>query len=110
MKKLITSAFLIFGLYSNGLSQIDTCKIDYFNLLNVDSVYSIYGESDESYLFFSNHIFQRYQNKLLKLYETDQLFIHYVGDSSFEVSRFHIESPKYGVVYFSVCEMEELFK
>lgn len=109
MKKIIVSLLFI-GSCLITKAQTDVCKINYFSLLNVDSVYSIYGESDESYLFFSNNIFQRYQNKLLSLYETDQLFIHFAGDSWFEVSRFHIESPKYGTVYFSTCEMEELFK
>ena len=38
MKKLITSIFLVFGLYSNSFSQDNLCNIDYKTKLGMDTL------------------------------------------------------------------------
>ena len=38
MKKLITSIFLVFGLYSNSFSQGNLCNIDYKTKLGMDTL------------------------------------------------------------------------
>lgn len=110
MKKLITSVFLVFGLYSNSFSQTDTCKVDYYNMFNTDSIVSIWGNSDASYNHFTNCIFKRYQGKLLELYQTNTLYIELEGENWFKISRFFIYTSERKHVYFTPCQMEELFK
>jgi hypothetical protein len=38
MKKLITSVFLVFGLYSNSFSQENWCDVDYKTKLGMDTL------------------------------------------------------------------------
>ena len=38
MKKLITSVFLVFGLYSNSFSQENWCNVDYKTKLGMDTL------------------------------------------------------------------------
>jgi hypothetical protein len=109
MKKLITSVFLIFGLYSNGSSQIDTCKVDYYNMFNMDSVLienPYYG--GEIYGYYYNRIFNRYSKVINYLYNTDRLLISREGDS-FIISNFtlYVES-KNEYISVSQCQLEDM--
>jgi hypothetical protein len=109
MKKLITSVFLIFGLYSNSFSQIDTCKIDYYNIFNMDSVLienPYHG--GEIYGYYYRQIFNRYSKVINYLYDTDRLFISREEDS-FVINSFtlYVES-KNEYIPVSQCQLEEL--
>lgn len=109
MKKLITSIFLVFGLYSNSFSQVDTCKVDYYNMFNMDSVLienPYYG--GEIYGYYYNKIFNRYSKVINYLYNTDRLLISR-EENSFVISNFtlYVES-KNEYIPVSQCQLEEL--
>jgi hypothetical protein len=109
MKKLITSVFLIFGLYSNSFSQVDTCKIDYYNMFNMDSVLvenPYHG--GEIYGYYYNKIFNRYSKVINYLYNTGRLLISR-EENSFVISSFtlYLESEK-EYIYLTQCQLEEL--
>jgi hypothetical protein len=109
MKKLITSVFLIFGLYLNGLSQIDTCKVDYYNMFNMDSVLienPYYGGEIKGYYY--KKIFNRYSEVINYVYNTDRLLIS-SEENSFIISSFtlYVES-KNEYISVSQCQLENL--
>ena len=79
-------------------------------MFRTDTVVAVYGDTDSSYLYHSNQIYNRYKDKLKRKWGVDELFIHYVGDSWYEVSGFHIDDPDGGEIHFSPCDMEIYFK
>ena len=109
MKKIIVSLLFI-GSCLVTKAQLDTCNIDYCNMFSMDSIYSKYYGGDEMYGYFSNSIFKRYEVKLREIYNVDQLIISFEDEGWFKISSFMIESPKYGILYFNPCQMEELLK
>jgi hypothetical protein len=109
MKKVIISLLFI-GSCLITKAQSDICKVDYYNMFRTDTVVAIYGNTDQSYLYHSDQIYNRYKDKLREVYGVDELFIHYVGDSWYDISMFSIERPNGGTVYITPCYMEEHFK
>ena len=112
MKKLITSVFLVFGLYLNGSAQIDTCKVDYFNMFNTDSVFNIWGHSDPTYIYLYDEVKKRYKDKIFEFYGADQFFIHVEGveGGAYNIVGFHLVNSNGERFNFLPCYMEETFK
>ena len=112
MKKLITSVFLVFGLYSNGSAQVDTCKVDYFNMFNTDSVFNIWGYNDPTYIYLYDEVNKRYKDKVFEIFKTDRFFTHVeaVGGGEYNIIGFHLVTSKGIEFYYTPCEMELMFK